>query len=181
MTEAEKIKYLNHLRYEVIMVRWAFDQIPTVPPSLLRNAFIECFAVHARCLYDFLTSNRDSKNVLANHYVSDFKPLNIDDASGKIQKLNRQIFHTGKLRTEDPTLKFNTEDGVAVLRWVEEALDKLVNELKKTPYPSDWLPPKPDLRVVVPTDLSPTSQPTVIASATTAISETYSVKSSTDK
>ena len=42
MTTKGEIAYLReHVRYEVVMVRWAFRQIQSLPPSLERNAFID--------------------------------------------------------------------------------------------------------------------------------------------
>ena len=94
MTTEGEIAYLReHVRYEVVMVRWAFGQIQPLPPSLERNAFIECFAVHARALFEFLASEGDARSVDALVYVEGFKPDGAADASRKIngQKNLRQL------------------------------------------------------------------------------------------
>jgi hypothetical protein len=156
MTTEGEIAYLRgHVRYEVVMVRWAFGQIQPLPPSLERNAFIECFAVHARALFEFLASKGDTRNVDASVYVEGFKPDGAADASRKVTALHEQVFHFGKRRTDDDTLKFDaTHDGAWVLQWIEDALEKFNNELKP-PYPTDWLPPRPPT-IVIPPGTPPT-------------------------
>jgi hypothetical protein len=141
MTTKGEIAYLReHVRYEVVMVRWAFKQIQSLPPSLERNAFIECFAVHARALFEFLTSKGDTRSVDALVYVDGFKPDGAADASRKVTTLNEQVFHLR--RTDDTNLKFDaSDDGAWVLQWLEAALDKFNSELS-SPYPNDWLPAK---------------------------------------
>jgi hypothetical protein len=141
MTTKGEIAYLReHVRYEVVMVRWAFKQIQSLPPSLERNAFIECFAVHARALFEFLTSKGDTRSVDALVYVDGFKPDGAADAARKVTTLNEQVFHLR--RTDDTNLKFDaSDDGAWVLQWLEAALDKFNSELS-SPYPNDWLPAK---------------------------------------
>lgn len=175
MNPQEKIKYLNeHLHYEVVMMRWAFGKIPSVPPSLLQNTFIECFAVHARGLYDFLTNKADSRNALAEDFLAEhFKP-DTTDISPKITKLNQQIFHTGTQRTDDPALKFNTEDGAKVLQWVEDTLGEFAEKLPPK-YPTEWLPARP-LSVRVSQNPGQSSSPRFLDSGTTTTFETISWK-----
>jgi hypothetical protein len=141
MTTEGEIAYLReHVRYEVVMVRWAFGQIQPLPPSLERNAFIECFAVHARALFEFLASEGDARSVDALVYVEGFRPDGAADASRKVAALNEQVFHFGK--RDDAKLKFDaSDDGAWVLQWLEAALDKFNSELS-SPYPNDWLPAK---------------------------------------
>ena len=167
MTEDEKIAApREHLHYEVVMMRWAFEQIPTVPPSLVRNAFIESFALHARVLYEFLVSKKvkNNPNVLAKYYVKDFKPDGIADASRKIIMLNEQIFHFTKRRTDDDKW---------VLQWIEGALDEFKSRLKhlKPSYSTDWLAANP-ASVPVSQDPAQSSHPSVLSSLITTSATT---------
>ncbi len=181
MTTKGEIAYLReHVRYEVKMVRWAFRQIQSLPPSLERNAFIECFVVHARALFEFLASKGDARSVDALVYVEGFKPDGAADASRKVTGLNEQVFHFGKRRADDAKLKFDaSDDGAWVLQWLEAALDKFNSELS-TPYPNDWLPAKPP-SVPVSKDRTPSTHPTAQSGGTTSSSETYSFKTWSDK
>jgi hypothetical protein len=172
MNMDEKRKYLaEHLRYEVMMLRYAHDRVLALPVGGDRNAFIESFAVHARALHELLTNAEDSRNRVAADIVPGFRvqcrKSQLVQIRHLITKLNQQILHMGTQRTDVPERKFSVQNGRKVLDWIEEMLvqfDQAVQPL----YKVDWLPPRPP---AIPIRRDNPAQPSahIIESKTTAI------------
>jgi hypothetical protein len=70
------------------MLQNVYLEIGKREPGHERNAFIECFALHARALHEFLTSKRHrNQNAVAQDFVESFKPTE-NDSMGIIIKKN---------------------------------------------------------------------------------------------
>ena len=87
-TVEEKRKHLSHLDYEVTMLHYSYDEIPKRKPGEDRNVYIECFALHARALHEFLTSNSPRRlNAVAQDFIAEFKPTDSDAVGDIIKKI----------------------------------------------------------------------------------------------
>jgi hypothetical protein len=147
MGSTEKQAYLaKHLRYEVQMLWYAHEVVLKLKPGALRNAHIECFAVHARNLHEFLIGGKDQRNVYAKNYVTAFKAgceqQVLIEVRHKIDDLNQQILHPGTDRPDVAELKFTAENGRFVLDWIETTLKKFNDQLQP-PYDRGWFPARP--------------------------------------
>jgi hypothetical protein len=115
VTPEEKRKHLRHLIYEVVMLYYSNAGIAerTQKPGNERNVYIECFALHARALYEFFVSKKHGGwNVVAQDFVADFQPTDTESVSDIIKKIEDQILHMGWKRSEDNHLKFDAnKDG----------------------------------------------------------------------
>lgn len=122
VTLEEKRKYLGHLMYEVGMLHYCYPEIVkrAQEPGNERNVYIECFALHARALYEFLIRNSPRKlNVVAQDFVADFQPTDAEGVSDIIQKIHDQILHMGWKRTTDNALKFDVAtEGEKIWNWL---------------------------------------------------------------
>src|SRR5262245_46509755 len=119
-TVEEKQGHLNHLHYEMTMLHYCFDEIPKRESGEDRNVYIECFALHARALYEFLVSNSPRRlNAVAKDFIADFQPTDADSVSDIIKKIEDQILHMGWERTRDNSLTFDVAtEGTTILRWI---------------------------------------------------------------
>jgi hypothetical protein len=120
-TVAEKRKHLNHLDYEVTMLHYCYKEILKREPGEDRNVYIECFALHARALYEFLISHSPRRlNAVAQDFIAEFEPTDKDVVGDIIQKIQDQILHMGWERTQDTNLKFDAAtDGVKIRNWID--------------------------------------------------------------
>jgi hypothetical protein len=121
------------------MLHYCPTEIAKRGPGEDRNVYIECFALHARALYEFLVSNSPRKlNAVARDFVSDFQPTDSESVSSIIKKIEDQILHVGWERTQDNNLKFDAAtDGVTVLDWIDYWHSVFWTEL-----PAEYLPPQ---------------------------------------
>jgi hypothetical protein len=126
--DQQKKDYLaEHLPYELKMLRYTYQQMLQEQHYLLWNAHYESFAVHARCLVDFLT-NGDPRNVNAREFVA-YKVVK-GNIQGPMNQLNEQVFHLAKKRPKDVVGKFDTGDAEVVRRWIEENFADFLNQLE---------------------------------------------------
>src|SRR5262245_18238007 len=127
-----KRAYLDHIVYELEMLRFAYNEIAKREVGLECNAFIQSFAVHARSLYEFLTSKvgYGDKNARAYHFVTDFEHADKERVKPIIEKIENQIVHTGWARTDDRTIKFNGTDMIQIVEWSEAGLRDFATRLQ---------------------------------------------------
>jgi hypothetical protein len=85
----------EHLPYEVQMLEYCAACVRILPPSLSWNAHYECFCVHARVLYEFLT-NEGSDSFRACEFVRDFSSRKSNETIRIMPLINRQVLHAGK-------------------------------------------------------------------------------------
>ena len=148
-TEQEKRAYLAHLNYEVWMLKHSYERIANRPKEPADcNAFIECFAVHARALFEFLTNKpHRNQNALARDFIGSFVPSgDAECVSTIIDKIQDQILHTGWTRGEAHTIKFTGEDIIKVREWIDASLKEFATQL--TPENRPALPATERVREV---------------------------------
>jgi hypothetical protein len=128
----------EHLTYEVLMVRHAYEQLRATPKTvrdqLAWNASFAAFSLYARNLYSFLTNKVTSGNFEAADYdrpAADGRLL-----EGIMANLNQQVFHTGKQRRNDDR-KVGREKATKVYEWIDANLKNFVDGLRE-PYRSAW-------------------------------------------
>lgn len=132
MSETELKTYLSeHLSYEVLMLRYTLKELHTTQPALRWNAMFEAFAVHARAMYDFLTNDKDARNVRAVDFAPEFKASKVAEAQGKINALQGQVFHPGKRRVDGDKLKLSVSDAERIGEWVEDNMDRFIRNLPR--------------------------------------------------
>ena len=83
------------------------------------SAFYECFAVHARNLYYFVTNkDKDSQNFSAEDFIRGFRvPSTGMDQT--IRRINNQVFHLGKGRPIAPKEKVPFGRVREIGQWIE--------------------------------------------------------------
>jgi hypothetical protein len=103
------------------MLHYCFPEIRKREAGEDRNVYIECFALHARALYEFLISNSPRKlNAVAKDFVADFQPTDADSVRDIIKKIEDQILHMGWERTKDNSLKFDAAtEGRQIFEWID--------------------------------------------------------------
>jgi hypothetical protein len=147
---AKQIRYLEeHLPYELLMLRYTHGQISEHHRRLAFNCYLECFAIHARILYKFLTKDEDSRNFEAKDFVGRYKPLPHTRLTGAMDKLNRQILHLSKSRADQPEEKFNTAHVEEIHQWIERAISGFVGALSPE-LQSHWKEDRADLVKFIP-------------------------------
>src|SRR5665213_2428310 len=109
----------DHVSYEIDMLNETFDRLgKPVGDSVMGNALIESFCIHARNLIDFL-GNEDG-GLRASSYVdaqyAHAKHVGVGKAL--YQKLSTQIAHLGQRRTSNNQDKINTADRRTLLETV---------------------------------------------------------------
>jgi hypothetical protein len=134
----------EHLTYEVLMVRHAYEQLRATPKTvrdqLAWNASFGAFSLYARNLYSFLTNKTASGNFGAADYdrpAADGKLL-----EGIMATLNQQVFHTGKQRRDDDR-KVGLEKAAKVYAWIDANLNYFIDGLRE-PYKPAWDPDRAD-------------------------------------
>jgi len=120
-TSEEKGKHLSHLAYEMTMLHYCYDEIPKRQEGEDRNVCIECFALHARALHEFLTSKLyGTQNAVAQDFVAEFDPTDKETVGDIIKKIQDQIVHMGWERTQDNALKFDAAtEGKTIFDWID--------------------------------------------------------------
>jgi hypothetical protein len=130
----ERVAWMKeHLSYELLMMRFAHNELNWSDDQLEWNANYSAFALHARNLYLFLTSDKDSRIYKASDYTNletDGKPLH-----GIMDNLNQQTFHPGKQR--NGAKKVGLDKAAKVYTWVEKYMDEFIDKLNE-PYKSAW-------------------------------------------
>jgi hypothetical protein len=143
MTDGELARYLyNHLVYEVEMLRHAYERLGTFKDGRDFSMALECFALHARGLVEFLSKKPKGKNdVRASLFVAPgFRSPRKDGIQNALDMIDPQMMHAGRQRTIDPNDKLHTNHATKLLDWIEDALAKF-NEALRSPFESGWMPP----------------------------------------
>jgi hypothetical protein len=131
------------------MLRYTDRQISAHHRRLAFNCYLECFAIHTRVLYKFLTKDEDSRNFEAKDFVGSYKPLSHTQLTGAMDKLNRQILHLAKSRANQPEEKFNTAHVEEIHQWIERAISRFVGALSPE-FRSHWKEDRADLVKFIP-------------------------------
>ena len=142
------------------MLHYCYDEIPKRQEGEDRNVCIECFALHARALYEFLISNSPrGLNAVAKDFVADFEPTDKEAVGDIIQKIQDQILHMGWERTQDNSLKFDAAtEGKKIFRWVDSW-----HSVFWTRLPSEYVDPLKMTLGHHPPPIEPTNQSTSAA------------------
>lgn len=107
ITDDEVGAYLrDHLPYEVLMTRYTSNKLPTISDQLEWNICCECFFLHARLLYKFLTNDSGNGNVKACDFGGGFKAEKSDGTIKLLKKMDKQIFHLLIGAPFDPLIGF---------------------------------------------------------------------------
>jgi hypothetical protein len=141
LSEAELKEWMReHLTYERLMVRHTHSQLHRDLNQLEWNVNYGAFALYARNLHWFLTNNkgRDGlpRKVRGCDYASHFKA---DDSliAQVMDDLHEQVYHPGAQRLV--IAKGTGRDKAdKVFRWVEEWMDKFIDQIRRSPYRSAW-------------------------------------------
>lgn len=109
MTPDELLAFLTeHLAYERTMLLYAYSRLATTH-GLEWCATFECFALHARNIYDFLQNKGGNTAFDAGDYIAGFKgksPPNITRLNESVTHLSRQrLTHKSFDTTSSRTLK----------------------------------------------------------------------------
>ena len=183
MTDGELARYFyNHLVYEVEMLRHAYERLGSFKDGRDFSMALECFALHARGLVEFLSKKPKGKNdVRASLFVasSGFKCPRKDGIQRALDLIDPQIMHTGRQRAIDPNNKLHTNHATKLLDWIEDALAKF-NAALRSPFESGWMPSvHSPTRLPVTQDLSPTGQFTTTTYVTGAMTDIKRAKPKT--
>jgi hypothetical protein len=128
VTSEKKWEHLNdHLPYELLMLRYTYQQLHKQQLQLNWNVYLETLAVHARNLYYFLTSK--AKNLKANDFDTEYKHKGHLTLTGTMQKLQSQVLHLGKERSSDPEKKTNTDHADRLYQWIEKEMSRFLASL----------------------------------------------------
>lgn len=102
-TKVMKEKAISAICYEIKMFRWIAKRITeNVPASQENNAIIESFAIHTRALIDFFYEKPKQDDVVARHYVVDWKPPSKTSILVEAKtKANKQLAHITYSRVDD--------------------------------------------------------------------------------
>jgi hypothetical protein len=163
MTDDDLDVYLRkHVAYEVDMLRHAYKRLGTFTDGRNLSMALECFALHARTLEEFLTKKPKIKNdVRASLFVAPgFRWPRKDGIRDALDKIDPQMMHTGRQRTIDPKDKLHTDNTTKLLDWIEDSLIKF-NQALRPPFTGDWMPPAQS-----PARLPATEQPSNYFTAT---------------
>jgi hypothetical protein len=128
-SEAQKFEHLgDHLPYELLMLRYAYEPTGEDHYQLAWNAYYESFALHARILFDFLTNKKDRGNInfVATDFVTGFTAKEDEEVRRLVnQNLNWQVFHFGKQRKSELEKKLGTEERKKIFDWIDRTLRDL--------------------------------------------------------
>jgi hypothetical protein len=110
------------------------------------NAYYECFVLHARNLYLFLT-NGDGANAKATRFIKGgFESDKTEDTISVFQKLGTQVFHLGIKRPSEQKAKVTLDNAETVNQWVEENFKSFLEKLNDHDVLGDRTPSWPELQ-----------------------------------
>jgi hypothetical protein len=120
----------EHLPYELRMLKFAGARLQDTRGDRF-NAFFECFVVHARSLYEFVTNTGDSRSFMAKDFGVKRKipQARRDLVHGTIKTLNQHVFHIGKRRPREIEKKVSSGQLKEVQSWIEEEMQAFVAAL----------------------------------------------------
>ncbi|HWM48843.1 MAG TPA: hypothetical protein VNR11_18220 [Xanthobacteraceae bacterium] len=120
----------HHLPYEVNMFRALYSYVSQPSPSrLVRNAFIESFHLHARVIMEFLKDDRlcvvDPRRYTTSAFLvnGDFIPRKLE------AKINQQIAHLTRERTDDEKYKLSDHEREQTFQVIQKELARWEREL----------------------------------------------------
>jgi hypothetical protein len=167
MATPEEI-FQEHLHYEIDMLLATFVWLQTpLSDTVLVNALIESFCIHARNLDDFFLGRRGAK--AQTYATSTYVPY----AAGRIssaldKKLNTQIAHLTDARTSDPAQKIGPKDRFDLVATLLAEVHNFAKNLQTKYQPLSRLaayPAPPTITVPTgPTGPSSTNAVTVVSS-----------------
>ncbi len=145
----EKLEWLKeHLAYEWGLLHHAYGRmLEASPTSRDWPCFFECFALHARNLYEFLTSEPDPRNFRASDFVKGRAAKKTDLTKGVFQKIDAQLMHMSKRRPSVPAGKFNTADAAGLISWLRKEMAGFVAELPAPMQAVCWHLPNPAVMI----------------------------------
>jgi hypothetical protein len=142
---AQKIKHLgDHLPYELLVFRHAYERTLEDRYQLDWNAYYESFALHARILFGFLMNEVGTNNFKAEDFVH-FKGSTDAKVRRLInQNLHWQVFHFGKQRKSETEEKVGSEDRQTIFDWVQNNFAEFEKALANTDLAPHWYPERAD-------------------------------------
>ncbi len=130
MATVEQKELLDeHLPYEVLMMRYAFETLRNPQPQLAWNAHLESFAVHVRNLVHFLRNKESNLNFKARDFIEDYQASEVKEIEGALSKLESQIRHLGKNRKTEPKDKVNPGRIDKLFKWTENGVERFLQQL----------------------------------------------------
>lgn len=96
--KVDQLEWLKeHLKYEWRMLHHSYSGWGKVPTNSRDwPCFFECFAIHARNLYEFITSDPHSQNFKASDFIAGYAAKKINLTIGAFQKIDGQMFHMSR-------------------------------------------------------------------------------------
>jgi hypothetical protein len=121
----------KHLPYEIEMMRDAIHALATRDKLswFEKNAFIETFCLHARNLIEFFERRGD----YGPHSFTDAAKFNLNSgvlSVRTLRRINQQISHLNKRRTDDARQKINGDRLNEMHRAIEAEIERFVQHLK---------------------------------------------------
>lgn len=127
----QSIDFLKqHLTYEACMLRGTYQELNNnLHNEIVKNALIESFCIHARQLIEFFSNKQGmhAKDFTGGTYT----PKHIVQLSAVANKLNTQIAHLTKKRTESTVEKIGHLDRSRLLTALELEMHHFANLLEK--------------------------------------------------
>jgi len=143
-SKGARIEHLKeHLSYEFLMMRYTYLQMSEGQTPLRWNASFAAFWVYARNLYEFLTSDRDTRNFNASDFVAAFSAKDAQKVHGVLHTVHAQVFHPGKNRVSDSERKAGLTKASKMQDWAEENMKLFVDALDEQ-YRQHWDPARAD-------------------------------------
>ena len=116
-----QVEGLSHLKYEIEMLDETYSKLSkAINDSVIVNALVESFCIHARLLHEFLVKKK------AAGYAVDYWPSNDDTITVLIETVNEQIAHPQfDKRHVEPSKMMNGEKRLALYEFLAKEVDKL--------------------------------------------------------
>jgi hypothetical protein len=123
--------FTEHLAYEIGMMRDSIHALATRDKlsEFEKNAFIETFCLHARNLIEFF-KQKDPCDFDPRDFTNGFELNKRFIGDGALPKINKQVSHLTKGRTEDPTQKIDGQELTDVHKAIEAEIERFAPHLK---------------------------------------------------
>ncbi|MGA8690412.1 MAG: hypothetical protein ACLQF1_06375 [Methyloceanibacter sp.] len=156
-----RVTQLEHVFYELNMLRYTFDKLILVEQTVAANApqsiqaglvyaLIETFSIHARNLDEFFQGSRRADTLKAKTFADGkYKPLPRDkERKDLIAKINKQIAHLTEQRTSVAAEKIGPADRARLHSILIAEADNFTRHLlPKLRLDWEYVPTEPPLRV----------------------------------
>jgi hypothetical protein len=111
----------SHLTYEIDMLRATFNLLRSMPKSVIANAVMESFCIHARNLDEFfMERGKKNRKLRASDFAETYKrPKRDPTRDALIDKIHGQIAHLTYSRVSEPEKKIGPVDREAILTFLE--------------------------------------------------------------